>query len=221
MKTKQQTFATVTAPSATGDEPSILISTISLDRDGDEIVPEGGDFTGYLKNPVVGFQHFRTDPLPIGTTVRLDVEEGRGIRASWRWLENDPLADRVKNAFDQGVLRAASVGFLPIESERIPETGGRRFTRWELNEWSLVAVPSNRESVRVLRSLDLWNPVSSRWDLPIIELVPDYTVDHDELARGVAVALRKRVSREVARALAYHSGNVSLMDAAGITRTRR
>lgn len=195
----RQTFATVTTPSARGDEPSMLISTIALDRDSDVIVPEGGDFKAYLRNPVVGFQHFRTDPLPIGSTVRLDVEPGKGIRATWRWLENDPLASRVRNAFQQGVLRAASVGFIPLEWLDIRESGGRRYTKWELAEWSLVGIPSNREAVRTLRGLDLW-PAD---DEPVLEIIDadDGEIDEDVLRtalRELAAEARMKNSARLA-----------------------
>ena len=61
MSMQKQTFATVASPAATGDEPSIVISTTNIDRDRDVIVPEGGDFRPYLRNPVVGFQHMFHD----------------------------------------------------------------------------------------------------------------------------------------------------------------
>jgi HK97 family phage prohead protease len=151
---EKQTLATVTSPAATGDEPTITITTVALDRALDEVVPEGGDFAAYLRNPVVLYGHDHNG-LPVGATTQLDVTPGRGIRARWRWLEGDPVADRVRNAFEQGMLRAASIGFVPREGERNGR-GGPRFLKWELVEWSLCAVPANPEAVRVLRSLDLW-----------------------------------------------------------------
>src|SRR5688572_13265949 len=106
---EKQTLATVATVTAKGDEPEITITTVALDRDNDEIVPEGGDFTAYQKNPVVGFGHFRNESIPVGVTTSINVVAGRGIRARWRWLEGDPFAARVRNAFEQGVIRAASI----------------------------------------------------------------------------------------------------------------
>lgn len=54
----------------------------------------------------------------MGTTTRLAVTPGRAIEARWKWLEGDEFASRVKNAFEQGVLRGASVGFVPKDSEQ-------------------------------------------------------------------------------------------------------
>ena len=152
MTIHKQTFATVMTATATGDEPAITISTGALDRQLDEIDPDGGDFTAYLKNPVVLFGHDHHS-LPVGMTTSLRLTYD-GVQAKWRWLENDARAAAVRNAFDQGALRAASVGFIPRESVRNGH-GGQKFTKWELIEWSLCAVPANGEAVRVLRSLGL------------------------------------------------------------------
>ncbi len=185
---EKQTLATAATPQARGDEPEIIISTGALDRDHDEIVPEGGDFTAYRRNPVVLYGHDRGS-LPVGSTTKLEVLPGRGVRARWRWLEGDEFAARVKNAFDQGVLRAASVGFLPRESEANGR-GGRRFTRWELLEWSLVPIPANPGAVRVLRGLGLWHAKSD-------EVVLDLTDDEPvlEIDAAFAAALRQTARR--------------------------
>lgn len=162
MTKRHTTLATValSSPTDAGDA-SMLISTTSLDRDGDIIEPHGGDFSSYQRNPVVGFQHFRESALPIGRTIRLDVDD-TGIRATWRWLEGDAFASRVKNAYQQGVLRAASIGFMPRAWTDMPG-GGRRYTEWELAEWSIVNVPSNRQAVRTLKSLGLWPGGDAKW----------------------------------------------------------
>jgi HK97 family phage prohead protease len=152
MTIHKQTLSTVMTATATGDEPCIVISTGAVDRQLDEIVPGGGDFRAYLKNPVVLFGHDH-HALPVGVTTSLHVTNG-GVQAKWRWLENNARAAAVRNAFDQGALRAASIGFVPRESVRNGR-GGLRFTEWELVEWSLCAVPANGEAVRVLRSLGL------------------------------------------------------------------
>ena len=159
----RKTFATFqTVVKTTGDAPEITISTRALDRDGDILEPSGADFSHYLKNPVVLFGHDHY-ALPIGRTTSLKIE-GDSIQASFAWLENDPDAARVRNAFDQRVLNAASVGFLPMDYEPMKDSYGRRYTKWQLLEWSLVPVPSNPEAVRTLKSLGLAMPSRKRLD---------------------------------------------------------
>jgi HK97 family phage prohead protease len=150
---EKQVFPTVVL--ATGDEPSITVSTNDEDRDGDVCVPSGAVLTNYQKNPVVLFGHDYS-ALPVGSSTSVSVGTN-GIVASWRWLENDTFADRVRNAFEQGVLRAASIGFRPLESAARGDGSGRVYTKWELLEWSLVPVPANASAVRTLKRLNLWH----------------------------------------------------------------
>jgi phage head maturation protease len=192
---QKQTLATVVSATARGDEPEITISTIALDRAQDEIIPEGGDFGSYLRNPVVmyGHGHGTSESLPVGSTTRLDVVPGRGIRAAWRWLQGDPFADRVRNAYEQGVIRAASIGFLPGEREGNGR-GGQRFKTWQLLEWSLVPVPCNAEAVRMLKALCLWpdaDRVESRGDDEEIDAADLRAAMREALPALVRGALRR------------------------------
>lgn len=165
------TIRALTVPTvvrAAGDEPEIVISTAAVDREGDILEPDGAELADYQKNPVVGYGHFRHETLPIAATTSITREPGRGLRARWRWLEGDAFAERVRNAWEQGVLRAASVGFLPLDFE--PRTDGRglRYTRWSLLEWSLVPIPANPEAVRSLKALGL--PVTEAGDDVVLVL---------------------------------------------------
>jgi HK97 family phage prohead protease len=105
------------------------------------------------KTPIpVLFAH-KMDELPVGTTTALAVSDA-GIRASWRWLEGDDRADRVRRAFEQGILTGASIGFRPIEREP-NKSGGWIYRKWSLLEWSLCAIPSNPFATRQLKQLGL------------------------------------------------------------------
>jgi len=192
---QKATFLTVTR--ATGDEPSITISTSAKDRDGDVLDPTGCVLDNYKRNPVVLFGHDYSS-LPVGSTTAIDVQTN-GLRASWRWLKNDPVADRVRNAFDQGVLRAASVGFKPIDAEPMAG-GGIRYRSWELLEWSLVPVPANQDAVRTLKRLGLSRESDMSWFDFDDDDIPDLTPY--QLATMISAAIRElmpRVQAEVRR----------------------
>lgn len=132
----------------------ILISTASVDRDGDRVLPEGIIVENYLKNPVVMWLHdyYGRTPaagIPIGQTKALEkAPDGQGIIAEFEFLPGDEFAQRVKNAWDQGFIRTASIGFIPREAEE-NEFGGQDFRKWELLEWSLVPIPANQEALRL------------------------------------------------------------------------
>lgn len=151
--TTKQFMTTVTALPGTKTDAEMLVTTEAADRVGDRMIAAGVELDAYRQNPVLLWSH-QPGTLPLGTVTGLDVVPGQGIRAQWRWLQGDDFAARVKNAWTQNVLRAASIGFIPLAS-RPNDFGGRDFTRWELLEISLVGVPANSEATRQLKGLGL------------------------------------------------------------------
>ena len=119
--------------------------------------PPDLDFKGlstenYLRNPVVMWAHDSmgrspSGGLPIGRTLKLHRPKDGQIIAEFEFLDDDPFAQRVKNAWDKGFLRAASISWIPVES--VPVGDGRwRDTRSDLLEWSIVSVPADPEALR-------------------------------------------------------------------------
>ena len=151
----QKYFVATRAEPSAGDE-SITITTIGRDREGDSVLPEGGDFTDFMKNPVLMWAHGSKSgysAIPIGVVTGLNVEPGVGVKASFRFLENDPFADRIANAYKQDVVRASSIGFKPLKAT--PNGQGLDHEKWSLLELSLCSVPMNPECVRVMKSVGL------------------------------------------------------------------
>ena len=133
------------------DVYSVTIFANELSRDGMSVDLDGMDFSNYEKNPVVLYAHDhmgRTDSggLPIGQTVRLARTSGGHIRADFEFLSGDAFAERVRNAWEQGFLRGASIGWRPLETR--PSGRGMRAVRSELLEWSIVAVPADPDALR-------------------------------------------------------------------------
>ena len=119
--------------------------------------PPDLDFKGlstenYLRNPVVMWAHDSmgrspSGGLPIGRTLKLHRPKDGQIIAEFEFLDDDPFAQRVKNAWDKGFLRAASISWIPVES--VPIGDGRwRDTRSDLLEWSIVSVPADPDALR-------------------------------------------------------------------------
>ena len=158
LETVKYVYQTVTASTlqASTETATCMISTINPDREGDRVLPEGGDFSNFMKSPVLMWAHGGADgyaSVPIGSVTALEVMPGRGVKAEWKWLEGDPFADRIKNAWKQGVIRASSIGFKPITY--LKNGTGNDIEKWELLELSLCAIPMNPEAVRSLKALGL------------------------------------------------------------------
>ena len=111
---------------------------------------------GYLRNPVVMWAHdisgrSESGGLPIGRTRELTRDSAGRLVADFEFLSEDAFAQRVKNAWDKGFLRAASISWMPVEGG--PSEGGQwRDTKSDLLEWSIVAVPADPDALRESQS---------------------------------------------------------------------
>lgn len=139
-------------------ERSVLftISKEVVDRDGDILRANGVDFSNYMKNPVfLSFHNSRE--FPLGKVTRFWVE-GNEVKAivyfpTLEELSTDPnnvsekarLVDFCYCCYKTGMLNAVSVGFIPIEW--IETDNGYDILKWELLEFSAVAVPANQDAI--------------------------------------------------------------------------
>ena len=127
----------------------VIASTQSPDRDGDIVVSAGCQLQNYNKNPIVLASHDRDKPIG---TARVFVKSDR-VEAiiTFAPAGSSPVADHWCALAKSGVISAVSIGFLPLKSEPI-RGGGRKITKWELFELSLVSVPANAAALVVERS---------------------------------------------------------------------
>jgi hypothetical protein len=126
-------------------EAAIITSEV-VDREGDIIKADGGDFSDFERNPQLLWMHNRRDDRPpIGKVLKV-------WRDGKRWLftpqfdMKDPFAADIFRKFKEGFLNAFSIGFIPSERE------GSTFTKWSALEFSAVPVPANAEATVLLRS---------------------------------------------------------------------
>jgi HK97 family phage prohead protease len=181
-------------------------------RDGDVIEPLGMSVEAYLRNPVVLWAHdaIGASPsggLPIARTVSLE-RMPEGLSAEFEWLEGDAFAQRVRNAWERGFINAASIGWTTQAWEPLPGGQGRRHTRTELVEWSLVPVPADEgasrggyaEAIRGLglEPLALAGPHPSSGDAfgrPLLQRGEGEDGGLEEAARALTEAVRRTRGR--------------------------
>ena len=132
------------------------ISKEVVDRDGDILRASGVDFTNYMKNPVfLSFHNSRE--FPLGKVTRFWVE-GNSVKADVYFptieeLSSNPdqasekakLVDFCYHCYKTGMLNAVSVGFIPLEW--VETENGFDILKWELLEFSAVAVPANQDAI--------------------------------------------------------------------------
>lgn len=118
------------------------ISTKDIDRDGEVLEPEGAELKFFRKNPVVMFGHDYSQ-LPVGKAQWIKTDE-KGLIAKTEWAPTQ-LGEDLKKLYNNGFMRAFSVGFIPREWVDGDKDGEpkRTYKKWDLLEYSAVPVPAN------------------------------------------------------------------------------
>ena len=99
------------------DGLDFVLSDETPDRYGDVLSADGWELSNFKKNPIALFNH--NSSFPIGKWKGLNVEND-ALRGH---LELAPAGtseriDEIRKLVEAGILRAVSVGFLPVESRR-------------------------------------------------------------------------------------------------------
>jgi len=141
---------------------TIIGTDETRDRDGDIIRVNGWILENYLKNPVFLWAH-NYSSVPLGATSQLirrrnpNRLEFKDIRFPTEGL--NPFADMILNLYQQGIINASSVGFLPYKWQDLEKSEnekeeppmwkyGREFVKQELLELSGCPVPSNPSALQ-------------------------------------------------------------------------
>jgi len=157
--------------SADQQEFDFVITTDRKDTYGTIFSSEGWDFTRYLENPVVFYNHRSGSEDPddlVGVTVKgpwkeqmQDGSTGFVARVRFEPADVNPKAEKIRKKIINGSLKMASIGAAVYDAEWIEDSSGEDvlvFTRQELFEWSIVNVGSNpgailKDNEKVLKEI--------------------------------------------------------------------
>jgi hypothetical protein len=166
---------------------SAIVSTESVDRDGDIIRQEGWDLRHFKAHPVLLSSHnYRGLTNQIGEWTSMEVVGKELVgKAKYYIGQGNPEADW--GFFLAGRDKAAfSVGFMPDMTQAKELQGEGKtsfeFKAQELLEVSQVTVPSNRQSLQAMKGIGL-DPVMER-------LVDDVLgfIEPDDTSSDIAVS---------------------------------
>lgn len=175
---------------------SVTIAANDRARSAPDLDLNGLRFDNYRRNPVVMWAHDSvgrspSGGLPIGRTLAISRAPNGAIIAEFEFLENDAFAQRIRNAWDKGFLRAASISWLPLESR--PANNGRlRDVRSELLEWSIVSIPADPDALRETHRRMLDSLLSERGIVSLERGLAAYAAqsgeygERGELARAIS-----------------------------------
>ena len=149
-----------TIEAATDEGIIAKITTDSIDRDGEVLVPQGMNSKEFETNPVLFWNHDYSQPVGNVTNIK------RGDRAVFGTLNFAKRTEGVKGEFfpevaeslvKQGFVKGVSVGFVPEgNGSRTANTKDRSqygdgckriFNRWKLLEVSIAPLPANQDAL--------------------------------------------------------------------------
>ena len=139
-------------PTTIGDRVArFVISDESVDRQNEQVVQSGGDFSLYLQNPVVLYGHDPMFPIGTGANIRRD-----GTKTIADLTLAPPgvsqKADEVWGLIKSGILKSTSIGFDPVDVEPMDPSrtrGPLRYKRWILCEISICAIPAQSRATLI------------------------------------------------------------------------
>jgi HK97 family phage prohead protease len=152
-------YSVKSAPPPSGDRNEFIMSDAKADRMGDVIEADGWQLQNFKAHPIALFNHDPNQVIGTWTDVKVQDKQLRG-RLEFAEQGTSALVDTVRALHSQGILRAVSVGFRPIESKPLDADADKyfgpfRFLKSELLECSLVAVPANPRALNAVKSLGI------------------------------------------------------------------
>ena len=121
-----------------------IMSDGTLDRHGTRLNPDGWNLANFFRNPIAYFNH--DGDFPIGQWQ--DVRTDKGRLVGTLKLAKKGTSERINEVVslvEQGILRAASVGFRVLK-QALPGKD-YDYDEMELIECSLVSVGSNTNAL--------------------------------------------------------------------------
>jgi hypothetical protein len=135
-------------------KPIVITDDSVVNSYGFRVLTDGGDYSDYLKNPVLLYDHTRRRGendkdviLPIGTTTELQ-QMGTKLVATPEFDLEDEFAAEIARKYDKGIFNMASIGFEAIEWSEDPALmlPGQLLptvTKWKLREVSITDIGAN------------------------------------------------------------------------------
>ena len=129
-----------------------VCSTDGVKRDGNRLRNDGWDLESFSKNPVMLWSHDYSQP-PVGSwrdwKVVKDGSESALVMTA-KFADHD-FADTVYNLYVDGHMRAVSIGWTPLEYEKLEDEDGNfvgfDFVKNELLECSAVPIPADPDAL--------------------------------------------------------------------------
>jgi len=139
-----------------GIKVDAVISTESIDRDGEVLIAQGMDSSEYDSNPVVFYNHDYAQPIGQVTNLRRGKDK---VEATIKFakrpdnFQGSYFPEFVESLVQQGIVKGISVGFVPKpggvrkasakDRESYGDDVQQVYSQWKLLEVSVAPLPAN------------------------------------------------------------------------------
>jgi len=136
------------------------LTTDSVDRDGEVLIPQGMNTVDYDKNPVLFYNHEYDQPVGKVTNIKRDDNAVTGeLEFAQRpeGYEGDFFPQFIEALVRQDIVKGVSVGFVAEEGgSRMASKADRTkfgpaikrvFNKWKLLEVSIAPLPANQDAL--------------------------------------------------------------------------
>tara|TARA_R100000734_G_scaffold18527_1_gene15592 strand:- start:1576 stop:2253 length:678 start_codon:yes stop_codon:yes gene_type:complete len=200
------------------------LTTNSVDRDGEVLIPQGMVSKDFEKNPVLFYNHEYDQPIGKVTNLKRTEDSVMGT-LTFAQRPKDYVGEFfpsfVEALVRQGIVKGVSVGFVPEPSGARSATKADRmkfgerikrvFNRWKLLEVSIAPLPANQDALVQAVDKGLVTPVQVKSFLgvdiepttvrPVVRVKRRHKIKlQGETRRGlIAKAVEKELSRRSGR----------------------
>ncbi len=152
--------------------PRFRLTERSVDRIGEVMMPRGAVLDNFKKNSPVLFGHGWSSSqgrVPIGKVLMDTMEVTDDVMdANIKFDDTglDPFAAMISNKVENGFLKSGSIGFQGIEISREPQFKNQKgvtFTKWELLEYSIDAIPMLPSSLAQKNFMELHDAIKTQY----------------------------------------------------------
>lgn len=176
-----------------------VITTGSVDRERDVIDPAGWKLDNYMRGGagVVLWAHDYHMP-PVAKALSI-TRTATGLRSVDQFPPKDiyPFADTIHDLVAAGVIRAKSVGFIPLRKTWNATREGWDIHEAELLEHSYVSIPANPEALVVARG-----KAFDRAKLGVFFVPHGLDVTKTDVLAALREEIRRGVDRGIGQAVA-------------------
>ena len=160
-----------------GIKVDAVISTETIDRDGEVLIAQGMDSSEYDLNPVVFYNHDYGQPVGQVTNLRRGQDKVEATIKFAKRPENfqgSYFPEFVESLVEQGIVKGISVGFVPKpggvrkaskkDRESYGDEVSQVYSKWKLMEVSIAPLPANGRALVSAVRKGLVNPEDAqRW----------------------------------------------------------